>query len=145
MIVPWRKAAFTAPQKRPQGFNELIEAALASFNKKHGQNRSQVTQIKSLVPDPLTGEFLVDDCLKFINEEGFGGIKPFTSGSSVTESANSSFQDEELSDTKPIELLKSFPPHENVVSIDVDLYSVDNDGEDNYPLTHPRNAGKLVY
>ncbi|OAP55526.1 hypothetical protein AYL99_10499 [Fonsecaea erecta] len=74
---------------------------------------------KAPEPDPLTIEYLVDDCLTFLLKKGAYLVDP-----------------------NPIEFFKSFHPSEHVVEIIVPLYSVKDNVEDYFPKDHPKNEGK---
>lgn len=91
-------------------------------------------------PDPLTKEYLVDDCLVFLLK------KVCLIGKLIVIFdcyLTYLLQGGHLINPEPIELFKSFHPDEDIVEIDVPLYIVENNVEDHYPIGHLQNEGKF--
>ncbi|KEF50877.1 uncharacterized protein A1O9_13073 [Exophiala aquamarina CBS 119918] len=123
VIMPSLRAAFTALQKKSTGSIAPINAALAYLNNKDGRKGDRVIQPNGLI--------------LILSLEN---IWSATAWSSLAKGWG-----HDVADTEPVELLRSFHPDQNIVPIEVKLYSVDNDGEDNYPLDHPKNNGYQLW
>ncbi|KIW12807.1 hypothetical protein PV08_07994 [Exophiala spinifera] len=73
-------------------------------------------------PDPVTGELLVENCIKLLWKKG-----------------------ENEADPEPCRLFRSFNIEENIVGISVDLWTFKEITMDNYTIDHERNEDRQLW